>query len=344
MIAEPWPSQRLKTSDRHTALDRMRQRHAREAAGGDVQMCGGKQVDVWRGTCAARPHSERASRARRELDADDDLRQSRFAPDPHPPSCPPPAEPSGRPGTSRSARPAPTHEELRVINKAVAVATSKMEGTTLLPDRDRDRDRPATSSLSATTGGASGSGRVRGPATARSVRDGLDDQDDEPLPAGAQSANFGTLQDMISKGIREAEVSAGHLEKAVADDMQERQRRQQENRRRRDSELLAKQAEREKARKERRRAEETKQKALLEELERSARLKEQQRLEKQASEEKDRRKHAAATRIQARLRGAWSRQGRTKDCVRGQPCTKSISVATTAASSLGGSPEPELLK
>jgi len=212
-----------------------------------------------------------------------------------------------------------------VIKKAAAVATSKME------------DRPATSSQSVTSGGSTSS-RIRGPATARSVRDSLDDEDDEPLPPGAQSANFGTLQDMISKGIREAEVSAGHLEKAVADDMQALQRRQQENRRRRDSELQAKQAEREKARKARRQAEEMKQRAMLEELETTVHLEEQQRQKRQTLEDMQQRKHAAATRIQARLRGGWSRQGKTKGS------TTANSVATTAASSSGGTPEPELLK
>mmetsp|Transcript_61055 Transcript_61055/g.145468 ORF Transcript_61055/g.145468 Transcript_61055/m.145468 type:complete len:346 (+) Transcript_61055:94-1131(+) len=342
LMAEPWPSQRrLQTSERHSALDRLRQRHAREAAEEPPRVAsdGGSRSQH-------RPHSERAPRkplaTRRDDDDDDLFLNRRSIPEPSPPSCPAP-DSSGRPGTSRRVQ-HERHSEIEEMSSVPAPPRKAAAGVAATP---------ASSSYSAAwddrgSSSSSSTSRIRGPATARSVRsEPLDGVDEDPLPPGAQNANFGALQDMISKGIREAEVSAGHLEKAVADDMQELRRRQEENKRRRAQEIEAKQAEREKARKERRRAEEAKQRAQQEELQKQADLELRTRRESALVEETRKREHAAATRIQSRFRGMRSRRRRGTPRVepaKQQPMRSCVSAATTAASSQGCTPEPELLK
>merc|ERR1712060_475113 len=84
--------------------------------------------------------------------------------------------------------------------------------------------------------------RVRGPATARAV------QEEEPLPPGTHGANFGTLQEMISKGIQDAESGAALLEAELREDEAEYLRRKEEVKQRREQEAEAQRQEREKFR------------------------------------------------------------------------------------------------
>lgn len=153
--------------------------------------------------------------------------------------------------------------------------------------------------------------RVRGPAEVRSARDKA--EDDDELPRGAQSADFKTLQAMIARGIQDAETGATKLEADVplrhCEDDEERRYRERQ-RQRREQEAEQREKEREKAREKRRREMEERQRRQIEELEREEQEILRQREEKTQSEAQCRREFAAATRIQARIRGRRLRAGK----------------------------------
>merc|ERR1712060_119372 len=134
-------------------------------------------------------------------------------------------------------------------------------------------------------------------------------QEEEPLPPGTHGANFGTLQEMISKGIQDAESGAVLLEAELKEDEAEYRRRKEEVKQRREQEAEARRQEREKIRLQRRRSEEERQRRQMEELERWERDETDRREQRKQQEEKSRREYAAVTKIQARVRGERWRAG-----------------------------------
>jgi len=146
----------------------------------------------------------------------------------------------------------------------------------------------------------------------RSARDKAEEED--ALPPGAQSADFKTLQTMIARGIQDAETGATKLEGDVPrisgeDDEERRYRERQLQRREQEAEQREK--EREKARQKRRREDEERQRRQAEEFEREEQEVLRQREEKSQWDALCRREFAAATRIQARVRGRCSRAGKS---------------------------------
>ena len=89
------------------------------------------------------------------------------------------------------------------------------------------------------------------------------------LPPGAKGADFKTLQEMIARGIQEAESGASMLEASMDKGIDEAdaRRHREELRRRHEKELEAKNKEREAARLRRRREDEERQRKQAEELE-----------------------------------------------------------------------------
>lgn len=135
---------------------------------------------------------------------------------------------------------------------------------------------------------------------------------EEPLPPGVKGADFKTLQDLIARGIQDAEVGSRTLEADIRDSNEDAdlQRHREALRRRREEEAQAKQREKEAAREKRRREDEARRRRMEEELEREER---QERQAKGAIAEKEaecRREFKAAVRIQARVRGRRSRAGK----------------------------------
>eukprot|EP00929_Paragymnodinium_shiwhaense_P040064 TRINITY_DN20946_c0_g1_i1.p1 TRINITY_DN20946_c0_g1~~TRINITY_DN20946_c0_g1_i1.p1 ORF type:complete len:390 (+),score=99.18 TRINITY_DN20946_c0_g1_i1:101-1270(+) len=160
------------------------------------------------------------------------------------------------------------------------------------------------------------SGRVRGPAEARAARkqpagDSAGAGGNDPIPPGAAGADFKTLQQMIAKGIQEAEVVANTMENGLGsvDDGAEMRRHKEEMRRRREEEAGARQRERDAAREKRRREAEERQRRMAEELEKEEKHEQRARQEEQRMEAQKKAETVAAARIQARIRGRQSRQG-----------------------------------
>merc|ERR1740121_3229746 len=157
--------------------------------------------------------------------------------------------------------------------------------------------------------------RVRGPAEARAARGGGGgdlDGAEEPLPASVKGADFKTLQDMIARGIQDAEVGARGLEADITltNDVADLQRHREALRRRREEEAQAKQRDKEAAREKRRREDEARRRRLEEELEREEQQERQAKDAMAAKEAECRREFKAAMRIQANVRGRRSRAGK----------------------------------
>jgi len=288
-MAAPWPSQqRRSTSERHSALARMRERHARA----DHRM----------------PDPEPVSR--------------------HPQQPRPPAQPRGcesRPGQrsgglngSGSMDMKGSHSEPWAAawspntcpfddespppkpQRPVPPEEASLKGRPSCPDRCLDD-------------GASKSNRVRGPAEVRSARGEPEVQDqDDCLPSGAKGADFKTLQAMIARGIQEAETGAVKLESdmpVLIEDEEERRFRERQ-RQRRQQEASQREKEREQARQKRRREQEERERRQAEELEREEREELSLRAAREQAEAQCRKELAAAMRIQAHVRGRRARAGK----------------------------------
>merc|ERR1719498_346151 len=151
--------------------------------------------------------------------------------------------------------------------------------------------------------------RVRGPSEVMSARDRQ--ADDEDLPAGAQSADFKSLQAMIARGIKDAESGATSFESNIpilTEDDEER-RFKERQRQRREQEAAQREKERELARQKRRREQEERERRQAEELEREEREELALKQERANAEARCRKELAAAVQIQAHVRGHRSRAG-----------------------------------
>lgn len=133
-------------------------------------------------------------------------------------------------------------------------------------------------------------------------------------PPGANGADFKTLQQMIAKGIKEAEALASKIEDPrlcrAAEDEAEMKRHLEGQRRRRDDEVAARQKERDAVRQKRRREDEERRRRQAEESERQEDNDRLAREERERVEVRQRLETAAATRIQSRIRGRQSRAGK----------------------------------
>lgn len=152
---------------------------------------------------------------------------------------------------------------------------------------------------------------MRGPAEARAAR-GESSGAEEPLPPGVNGADFRTLQDLIAKGIQEAEIGATTLEADIKEskDDTELRRHRELLRQRREEDLAARQREKELAREKRRREDEARRKKLEAEMEQEEEQERRQKEDLKNVEASCRRQFTAVVRIQALFRGRRSRAGK----------------------------------
>lgn len=159
--------------------------------------------------------------------------------------------------------------------------------------------------------GSGRTNRVRGPAEVMSAR--VVEAEDDCLPAGAQGADFKTLQAMIARGIQDAETGAVKLEKDIpplcAEDEEER-RYKERQRQHREQEAEKREKEREQARQKRRREQEELERRQAGELEREEHEALSLGESRAKAEAQCRKELAAASRIQAHVRGNRSRAGK----------------------------------
>jgi len=167
-------------------------------------------------------------------------------------------------------------------------------------------------------------GGARGPAEALAARGTSGgNTNEEPLPPGANGADFKTLQAMIAKGIQDneedgvlLEASLGGSEWGKREEAEEAEWKEKQQRKR-EEEAAERAKERERAREERKRRDEENRQRQMEELERELqeeKLKQQQQVEEQEHQQiLCRREFDAAKQIQAHCRGRRSRAGRPLD-------------------------------
>jgi len=289
--APPWPSQqragRGGTSERHCALARMRERHARaERVTPDPDL---PQPRMQQPRAPVQPRSSDSGSGVRpgSFNSSDHADLGRSRQDAWAPAWSPDVDDESPPPKPR--RPTPPEES----------------GCRVRPHRS---EKPSDDGYD----GVSRSNRVRGPAAVKTARDSA--EDDECLPPGAQLADFKTLHAMIARGIQDSEAGAVNLESHVPrpnvgeDDEELRFRERQ--RQRRDQETAQREKEREQAKEKRRREREERERRQAEELEREER-EELSLCESRARAEAQCRKElAAAVQIQTCLRGRWSRMGK----------------------------------
>lgn len=293
VCAAPWPSQIRSArgnSERHSALARMKERHAR---------------------------SEFA----------EEEPPSRCAPQPRAPAKPRAVEGrSGRSGGLNNSGLSDPGSARGGAAEPWAPAWDPRDGSDSPPPKPQrpvapgeshgSWARPEKPALQDSGGYTPRSNRVRGPAEVKTARD--NEADDECLPPGAQAADFKTLHAMIARGIQDAEAGAAKLEKDVPparspqDDEEERRYRDRQNQRRRDEEAQ-RDKERQRAREKRRKEQEERERRQAEELEREEKEELALREAREHSEAQCRKELKAATRIQSHLRGRWSRMGKTKE-------------------------------
>jgi len=174
-------------------------------------------------------------------------------------------------------------------------------------DADFDLDAPKT---------ARGN-RVRGPnealeARAMDTAKGKDtsNTEEDPLPPGAKTADFRTLQDLIARGIHDAEAGATKIEARIVhpdDQDNELVRHRELVRRRREEEAIAREREKEALREKRRREDEQRRRKIAEAMEREEMEEERARNAMQAAEAACQREYAAVVWIQSRIRSRRSR-------------------------------------
>lgn len=311
-LAAPWPSQQRSnrsTSERHSALARMRERHARADRGltPDPEPAPRSRPQQPRPPAQPRSNDARPSQRLGALSGSGGVDLSAkgrepwaqaWSPEPHESmdldSCetPPP----------KPQRPVPPDEALR---KPWATA----------PEEKLQKARPTPRSEKTACGpcddGMNRGNRVRAAAEVKTARDV--EADDEDLPPGVQKADFKTLQAMIARGIQDAETGAVKLESDIptlhGEDDEERRFRERQ-RQRREQEAAQREREREVARQRRRREQEERERRQAEELEREEREELSLRENRAQAEEQCRRELAAAVQIQAHVRGRRSRAGK----------------------------------
>eukprot|EP00928_Gymnodinium_smaydae_P044615 TRINITY_DN29758_c0_g1_i1.p1 TRINITY_DN29758_c0_g1~~TRINITY_DN29758_c0_g1_i1.p1 ORF type:complete len:429 (+),score=95.19 TRINITY_DN29758_c0_g1_i1:68-1288(+) len=165
-----------------------------------------------------------------------------------------------------------------------------------------------------------GTPRARGPATARAARrsgaggggDDFADAAEDPVPLGAKGADFKTLQEMIAQGIKQAEADASKIDAPapiLADNDSELESRRAAVRRRREEENAARQREKDQARERRQREDAERRRRQAEELEREEQEILKAREAQKCAAAQCQREMAAASRIQALVRGRRSRAG-----------------------------------
>lgn len=276
------------TSERHSALARMRERHAKadRFAGGDEPPAAVRpQPRAPTQTRASDPRPVRSFSGSGRIDTESPVEP--WAPAWSPDS----AHRNDDDFAMESPPPAPRQP--------------------VPPEAAPRKSRPVASERLADEQPIGKGSRVRGPNEVKSARDKA--EEDDALPPGAQSADFKTLQAMIARGIQDAEIGASTVEKNVpimnGDDEEERRYRERQ-RQRREQEAEQREKEREKARQKRRREEEERQRRQVEELEREELQALRQREEKAQWDAQCCREFAAATRIQARVRGRRARAGK----------------------------------
>lgn len=164
-----------------------------------------------------------------------------------------------------------------------------------------------------------GSNRVRGPAEVRAARADsqsrgktLEHPEDDELVQAVKGADFRTLQQLIAKGIVEAESGASRMEASLnsPDENDEDLRRHRDAmRRRREEAAEASKREREQARLRRQKEWEEQQRRCHLEIEREEQEVFRQRNLQKAREAQCVKEMRAATKIQAHIRGRKSRSG-----------------------------------
>lgn len=323
-LAAPWPSQQRggrSTSERHSALARMKERHARserltpdeeplprskmqqprppaQPRGSDSRpaprqgLSGSGNMDF--GSSRAEPWAAAwTPEAHDHMNLDDNE-----SPPPKPQRPTPPEESSWKSQTARAPRSEKVSEDVSWKSQTERAPHSARCG----PSDDGSRGN-----------------RVRGPADVKSARGA--EADDECLPPGAHGADFKTLQAMIARGIQDNEAGAVKLETNIpllGGDDEEEQRFRERQRQRREQEAGQREKEREQARQKRRQEQEERERRQAEELEHEEREELAHREARAQAEQQCRSELAAAVRIQAHRRGCLARAG--KSCsVSGKP-------------------------
>lgn len=315
-------SHRRGSSERHSALDRMRERRAMRSGPDEEEwpappprrpplMKGGMPPDPDRGPVSPPARPDTGGRAPRIPQSPRRERHERI------PQSPRHSDPTRDKGEE---------ERRRSSDKRRAQRHAEEEAAYDDPPPRRERG-PRGDSEPARKG--------------RSARGAADDNE-EPLPASVKKADFKTLQEFISREIQESESVAGTFEKEVRDDDRELQKHREAIRRRREDEDAKREQERERARQQRRRAQEQARRDCEAEMRRQDQAEEQERLAHEEEKEQIKREFVAVTRLQALWRGRRSRQGATIESpalrVKAKPHARPMSAASTAAPSCHSSP------
>lgn len=347
-LAAPWPSQQRggrSTSERHSALARMRERHAgahRLTPDDEPPARGDRQQP--RPPAKPRPSSDARPAPRpgnfggsghADLDRDSrgagrdarDLNNSHaepWAPAWSPDSSrhidddldsPPPKPQRPTPPGERDRQPPPQRSERSEARQPPPQRSERSEARQLPPQRSEKSDD-----------GSLRSSRVRGPAEVRTARDV--EAEDDCLPPGAQGADFKTLQAMIARGIQDAETGAVKLEKDIppvplGGTDEEEQRYRARLRLKREQEDAQRESDREKAKQKRRKEQQERERRQAEELEQEEREEVSFREQRAQAEIQCRREFAAAGRIQAHVRGRRSRSGKVTSDLKDYSALKS---------------------
>jgi len=300
--APPWPSQQRCPSDRHAAMARMQQRREQRGSFGEEE----KDFSMSSKNCFEDEISRQPRRPRsRHNEVLEDSRKYNDEVE-RPRRIQPVAPPK-----SADRRPQRHHEEfdedLGPPPRSSRRHREEVEETPKRRDRERDRevrDRDRDRDLDRDRD------MDRDRRHEKPSRKKQQDPDEEPLPPEVAKADFSTLQEMIAKSIKEAELQTELPElKPVGNDDQELRIRE-ERRKKREEEEQQRVEERKRLRKEREEARLREiQEAQRQEEEEEERAKEGER-KKKADEELQARKIKAATKIQAVHRGNCSRAGK----------------------------------
>lgn len=309
MCAAPWPSQQRRgppQSDRSAALARI---HARRAEGSGRHTPDDEEPPARPAARPPpRPRSGRESpRPARDHVRDEPMRESRAEPwapawSPDVPRRPIDAE------DEPLRRASPRHRVTPPSEDPVRRASPRPPAGRA--DDERRRPPPTGSRRASEDETHAGGGRVRGPQEARAARGGA--PDDDPLPAGVKGADFSTLQQMIAKGIEEAESGASVLEGdvIVRDDDEELRRIKEARARKLEEEAERKQKERQAERAKRQREYEELRRRQELDIEREVASERLAREESEVLANRCLREHRAASHIQGRVRGRRSRAGK----------------------------------
>lgn len=276
-MAPAWPSQQRSargTSERHSALARMRERHSRaERFTPEVDAPPSRSLQQPRPPAQARSTESRPGPRLGSLSTSGNADVASSRAEPWDDESPPP----------KPQRP-------------IAPEEAVCKGRPARPEKTSDEGR---------------STRVRGPAEVKTARGNAADDDD--LPPGAQSADFKTLHAMIARGIHESETGSIKLETDIPLELgvdEEEHRFRERQRQRREQEAAQREVEREQARQRRRKEQDQRERRQAEELEREEREELSLRESRAHAEAQCRKELAAALRIQSRMRGRWTRMGK----------------------------------